>query len=57
LVNLASLGINMNNDGTLTVGSNAGGETLPTCWQLTHGVQSFFQNAGSTGFANNFNAI
>jgi flagellar hook-associated protein 2 len=55
-VNLASLGINMNNDGTLTVGSNANGQTFaqvvasdPTA------VQNFFQNASNTGFANNFN--
>jgi flagellar hook-associated protein 2 len=57
LVNLASLGINMNNDGTLTVGSNAGGETFADVLATNPtGVQSFFQNAGSTGFANNFNA-
>jgi flagellar hook-associated protein 2 len=57
LVNLASLGINMNNDGTLTVGTNAQGQTLdqvlasnPTAFQ------NFFQNTSNTGFANNFNS-
>jgi flagellar hook-associated protein 2 len=56
LVNLAALGINMNDDGTLTVGTNAQGQSLdqviaanPTAFQ------NFFQNATSTGFANNFN--
>jgi flagellar hook-associated protein 2 len=57
LVNLASLGINMNNDGTLTVGTNAQGQTLdqvlasnPTAFQ------NFFQNTSNIGFANNFNS-
>jgi len=51
-VNLASLGINTNNDGTLTVDSAQLASALssnPTA------VQSFFQNATSTGFANSFN--
>jgi flagellar hook-associated protein 2 len=55
-VNLESLGINTNNDGTLTLGTNAEGlsfsqvlATNPTA------VQNFFQNASGTGFANNFN--
>jgi flagellar hook-associated protein 2 len=57
LVNLASLGINMNNDGTLTVGSNASGETFADVLATNPtAVQSFFQNASGTGFANNFNA-
>ena len=50
-VNLASLGINMNNDGTLTVDSTALNSALasnPTA------VLGFFQNSGLTGFANNF---
>ena len=58
LVNLASLGIDFNNDGTLTVNQLAT-DTHPS---LSHvlatnpgAVQSFFQNAASTGFANNLN--
>jgi flagellar hook-associated protein 2 len=58
LVNLASLGIDFNNDGTLTVNQVAT-DTHPS---LSHvlfsnpsAVQSFFQNVSSTGFANNFN--
>jgi flagellar hook-associated protein 2 len=65
LVNLASLGIDLNNDGTLTVNQTA---TYDSQGNLTHqslpnvlatnpsAVQSFFQNAGHTGFANNFNS-
>jgi flagellar hook-associated protein 2 len=57
LVNLASMGINMNNDGTLTVGSNASGETFANVLASNPtAVQSFFQNQAVTGFANNFNA-
>src|ERR1700728_791849 len=57
LVNLASLGINMNNDGTLTVGSNAAGQTVADVLASNpSAVVNFFQNAGGTGFANNFNA-
>ena len=55
LVNLASLGINMNDDGTLTVGTTPAGQSVtdvmtgnPTAFL------NFFQNVGSTGFANNF---
>jgi flagellar hook-associated protein 2 len=56
-VNLASLGINMNNDGTLTVGSNASGQTFANVLATNPtAVQSFFQNAGGSAFANNFNA-
>jgi flagellar hook-associated protein 2 len=56
LVNLAALGINMNNDGTLTVGSNAAGQTFAQVLSANpSAVQSFFQNAAGTGFANNFN--
>jgi flagellar hook-associated protein 2 len=51
-VNLASLGINTNNDGTLTVDSSQLASTLSSD---PSAVQSFFQNATSTGFANNFN--
>lgn len=52
-VNLAALGINMNNDGTLTVDSgtlNAALTNDPTA------VLNFFQNSSLTGFANNFKA-
>ena len=56
-VNLASLGINMNDDGTLTVGSNASGETFADVLETDpSAVQNFFQNASATGFANNFNS-
>jgi flagellar hook-associated protein 2 len=55
-VNLASLGINMNDDGTLTVGSNASGQTFAQVLAANpSAVQSFFQNSSGTGFANNFN--
>jgi len=57
LVNLAALGINMNDDGTLTVGSNAQGQSLNQVLAANPAaVQNFFQNATSTGFANNFNS-
>jgi flagellar hook-associated protein 2 len=56
-VNLASLGINSNNDGTLTVGSNASGETFADILETDPtAVQNFFQNTSGTGFANNFNS-
>jgi flagellar hook-associated protein 2 len=49
IVNLASLGINMNNDGTLTVDDS----TLDTALQSNFSaVQNFLQNA-TTGFAQN----
>jgi flagellar hook-associated protein 2 len=55
-VNLASLGINMNTDGTLTVGSNASGQTFAQVLAADpSAVQNFFQNSSGTGFANNFN--
>jgi flagellar hook-associated protein 2 len=57
LVNLAALGINQNDDGTLTVGSNASGQTFAQVLAANpSAVQSFFQNSSGTGFANNFNA-
>ena len=63
LVNLASMGINMNNDGTLTVGStpqtdsNTPGQTFAQVLSANpSAVLNFFQNATATGFANNFNA-
>ena len=56
LVNLASLGINTNNDGTITVGTNAQGQTLDQVLAANPtAFQNFFQNSSSTGFANNFN--
>jgi flagellar hook-associated protein 2 len=62
LVNLASMGINMNDDGTLTVGSTPpqdSGSSGQTFAQVLAGnpsaVVNFFQNASGTGFANNFN--
>jgi flagellar hook-associated protein 2 len=57
LINLASLGINMNNDGTLTVGTNAAGQSLAQIVASNpSGVLNFFQNSSSTGFADNFTA-
>ena len=57
LVNLAALGINMNNDGTLTVGLNAAGQTFAQVVAANpSAVVNFFQNSSGTGFANNFNA-
>ena len=55
-VNLESLGINTNNDGTLTLGLNAANQTLnDVLTSNPAAVQNFFQNATQTGFANNFN--
>ncbi len=51
-INLASLGINTNNDGTLTVDSSTLQSVLSSD---PSAVQNFFQNASNTGFANNFN--
>jgi flagellar hook-associated protein 2 len=59
LVNLASMGINMNNDGTLTIGSTPAPNSQTFAQILAanpSAVQNFFQNASATGFANNFNA-
>lgn len=57
IVNLASMGINMNNDGTLTLGLNPAGQTFAQVLAANpSAVQSFFQNTSATGFANNFNA-
>lgn len=61
LVNLASMGINMNNDGTLTVGATPATGTTPgqTFAQVLaanpSAVVNFFQNASGTGLANTFN--
>jgi len=58
LVNLASLGIDMNNDGTLTVNTVAT-DTHPSLANVLatnpSAVQSFFQNTSGDGFAQNFN--
>jgi flagellar hook-associated protein 2 len=58
LVNLASLGIDFNNDGTLSVNPVAT-DTHPSLANVLAtdpgAVQSFFQNASGTGFASNFN--
>jgi flagellar hook-associated protein 2 len=51
-VNLASLGVNMNNDGTLTVDSSQLSSALAA---NPAAVQNFFQNSALTGFANAFN--
>jgi flagellar hook-associated protein 2 len=59
LVNLAALGINQNNDGTLTVGSTPPPNSQTFAQVLAANpaaVQNFFQNASGTGFANAFNA-
>jgi flagellar hook-associated protein 2 len=54
-VNLASLGINTNNDGTLTLGLNPAKQTLnDVLTSNPAAVQNFFQNATQTGFANTF---
>jgi flagellar hook-associated protein 2 len=56
-VNLEALGINSNNDGTLSLGSNAEGQTFAQVLATNpSAVQNFFQNASGTGFANNFNS-
>lgn len=50
--NLASLGITMNNDGTLSVDSTTLSSALTS---NPSAVQNFFTNSNSTGFADNFN--
>lgn len=52
-VNLASLGISTNNDGTLTVNSSQLASALSS---NPSAVVNFFQNTAATGFANNFNS-
>jgi flagellar hook-associated protein 2 len=55
LVNLASLGINTNDDGTLSLGLTPSGQTLDQVLAANpSAAQNFFQNASQTGFANNF---
>jgi len=51
--NLASLGITMNDDGTLTVDSSTLSSALTSNLSA---VQNFFTNSNSTGFADNINA-
>ncbi|MBZ5663593.1 MAG: flagellar filament capping protein FliD [Acidobacteriia bacterium] len=57
LVNLASLGIDMNNDGTLTV-NQASTDAHPSLSNVLatnpSAVQSFFHNVSGTGFADRF---
>lgn len=53
LVNLAALGINMNDDGTLTVNASQLNNALNT---NPAAVQSFFQGSSLNGFANNLNS-
>lgn len=59
IINLATLGIDLNNDGTLTVNQTAT-DTHPSLSNVLAAnpgaVLSFFQNASGTGFANNFAA-
>ncbi len=53
--NLASLGISTNDDGTLTVGTTVNNKSLSDLATANPSAfLSFFQNASSTGFANNF---
>jgi flagellar hook-associated protein 2 len=55
LVNLETLGINTANDGTLSLGTSATGQSLSQILATNPAaVQNFFQNASGTGFANNF---
>ena len=57
LVNLASLGINMNNDGTLTVGTTPSGQSLTQVLTSNPAAfQDFFQNTDATGFATKFHS-
>jgi flagellar hook-associated protein 2 len=59
ITNLASLGIDLNNDGTLTV-NQVGTDTHPSFSDVLANnpaaVLNFFQNSNSSGFADNFNA-
>jgi flagellar hook-associated protein 2 len=58
VVNLAALGIDLNNDGTLSV-NQVPTDTHPALSDVLAknpgAVQSFFENASGTGFANAFN--
>ncbi|HEX4075539.1 MAG TPA: flagellar filament capping protein FliD [Candidatus Acidoferrales bacterium] len=52
-INLASMGINMNDDGTLTIDSSTLNSSITTNYQS---FVNFFQNSTSTGFAQTFNS-
>jgi flagellar hook-associated protein 2 len=53
LVNLAALGISLNNDGTLSIDNTQ----LSNAFSSNPAAfQNFFQNTSSTGFANNFSS-
>jgi flagellar hook-associated protein 2 len=55
LVNLVSLGITTNDDGTLTLGTAPDGRSLNDLLNNDpDAVRTFFQNTVNTGFANNF---
>ena len=55
IVNLASLGINMNDDGTLTIGKTPSGQSMSQVLAANPAeVLIFFQNSSLTGFANSF---
>jgi flagellar hook-associated protein 2 len=57
LTNLAALGIDLNNDGTLTINPVATDTHPSFANELAtnpSAVQNFFQNTNATGFANNF---
>lgn len=55
LVNLESLGLHTNNDGTLTVGTAPDGRTLSQVMtDNPSAFLAFFQNSSQTGFATNF---
>ncbi len=57
LVNLASLGINMNDDGTLTVGTAPNGQTMSQVLASNPSAfLNFFQNSTATGFADKFHS-
>jgi flagellar hook-associated protein 2 len=57
LVNLAALGINQANDGTLSLGLTPAGQTFAAVLASNPAaVQNFFQNSSGTGFATHFNA-
>ena len=53
IVNLASLGVNLNNDGTLSVDSGALASALSSNFSA---VQNFLQNS-TTGFAQNLSNV
>lgn len=57
LVNLASLGVTTNNDGTLSLGITPSGQTTSQVLAANPAAfQNFFTNSAATGFADNFSA-